>query len=49
MVVLLCDLMNLPQMKAALNQMRKVVQVTTVIDLNTVLPVIMTRVVTATV
>ena len=41
--------MNLPEMKAALNQMRKVVQVMTVIDLNTVHPVIMTRVVTATV
>ena len=32
-----------------LNQMRKVVQVMTVIDLNTVHPVIITKVVTATV
>ena len=49
MVVLLCHLKNLPQIKATLNQMRKVVQVMTVIDLNTVHPVIMTRLVTVTV
>ena len=53
MVVLLCHLTNLPQTKAALNQrvnqMRKVVEVKAVIDLKTVHPVIMTKVVTATV
>ena len=53
MVVFLCHLTNLPQTKAALNQrvnqMRKVVEVKAVIDLNTVHPVIMTKVVTATV
>ena len=49
MVVLLCNLTNLPQTKAALNQMTKVVEVMAVIDLNTVHPVIMTKIVTATV
>ena len=41
--------MSSDELATALNQMRKVVQVMTVIDLNTVHPVIMTKVVTATV